>query len=121
MSLKIEVFQPVFQVQFCVLVTAPENANHPDLVGLAVLLRVSGGCNRPVACSPCCLPELGAGSSCDEALAFLVVVAAEAGVGGENGSSSIHCFHGSSRQAFALGEELNFRGEDSLQVLAAEK
>lgn len=36
-------------------------------------------------------------------------------MGGENGSSSIHCFHGSSRQAFALGEEeLGFKGERTL-------
>lgn len=61
-------------------------------------------------------PEL---ASQDEALEF--PVAAEAGVGGENGSSSIHCFHGSNRRAFALSEELNFKGDDSLQVLAAEK
>lgn len=60
-----------------------------------------------------------AGISRDEALKF--PVSAEAGVGGENGSRSILCFHGGNSRALALSEGLNFKGADSLQVLAAEK
>lgn len=60
-----------------------------------------------------------AGISCDETLEF--PVSTEASVGGENGSSSIHRFHGSNRRSLVLSEELNFRRGNSLQVLGAEK
>lgn len=86
-----EVFQSMFWIQFRVLVSIQENANHSDSIGLTVLYSVSNGSKRQVACSPMLPPKLA--SHCDEALEF--PVSAEASVGGENESSFIHCFHGS--------------------------
>lgn len=81
----------------------------PRPVGLAVLYSVSTRSKRQVVRSPMLPPQ--AGISCDEALEF--PVSAEASVGGKNGSSAMHCFHGSSRRSLALSEELNFKGGNS--------
>lgn len=71
------------------------------------------GTLRDGACFPSSLPKLAA--HCYELLAF--PGSAEAGVGGENGSSFIHRSHGSNIRCFVLSAELNFKGGDFLQVL----